>query len=88
MAAVVREHIRPAYQRLSPDVALGLEKDADGSSIVAIQRWTSGAARDAATAGEHYATWWADYEPCLERWDQLVTFAAEWNSFEVDLGSR
>ncbi len=85
VAAFARQHIQPAYQRLSPDVTLGLEMAGDGLSIVAVQRWTSGGARDAATSGERYAIWWAANERTLELWDQLVIFADEWKSVEVDL---
>lgn len=85
VAALVREQIQPAYRRLSPEVTLGLEVAVDHRSIVAIQRWTSTAAHQAATSAKTYATWWAEYEPSLQQWDQLVDLTSEWSTFDVDL---
>ena len=87
VAALVREHIAPAYRRLSPEVTLHLEVALDNRSIVAIQRWSSTAAHRAATSAGTYATWWSEYESALQQWDQLVDLTSEWSSLEVDLGT-
>ena len=85
VASFVARHIRPAYRRLSPEVTLRLELSLDGASVVAVQRWTSGDAHEAATSAEAYTSWWAEYEPVLEQWDRLVGFVSEWESMELDL---
>lgn len=82
VVALVRERIVPHYARLSADVGLGLEQDAPGS-VVAVQRWASRAAHDAATTGAAYDAWWRDYLPVLAVWDTLVDLDSEWESVEL-----
>lgn len=81
----VEQEIVPRYAALSPDVELGLEADADGSSVLAIQRWSSVEAHRQATTGARYEAWWSEYEPRLAAWDDLVDFADEWTTTPVDL---
>lgn len=85
IAALVQREILPTYRRLSAEVTLGLEVSLDGASVIAIQRWSSPTAHDAATSSGHFTQWWTDYEPLLARWDRLVEFDAEWSSIDVPL---
>ena len=87
LAFVLRD-IQPAYRRLSGEVKLGLELSLDGSSVVAIQRWSSQEAHAAVLSAAPYADWWADYEPRLAEWDRLVEFVDEWSSLDVALGDE
>ena len=81
----VEQEIVPRYASLSADVELGLEADTDGSSVLAIQRWSSVEAHQQATTGARYDAWWSEYEPRLTAWDDLVDFADEWTTTPVDL---
>ena len=85
---LVGRQVLPAYRRLSDDVVLGLELASDGRSVVAIQRWSSSSAHEAATSGDGYASWWAGYEPTLVEWDRLVDLVDEWGSLDVTLDDR
>lgn len=84
--ALVQREVQPAYRRLSGQVQLGLELSLDGSSVVAIQRWSSQEVHAATVSGMSYSEWWADYEPRLAQWDRLVEFVSEWSSVEMELG--
>lgn len=81
----VEEVIAPRYAALSPHVQLALEVDADGRSVLAIQRWASADAHRQATTGAAYEAWWSEYEPHLTAWDDLVEFAAEWTTVPIDV---
>jgi hypothetical protein len=84
----VVERILPAYERLSPDVELGLEAEADGRSVIAVQRWSSVLAHESAFTGASFEKWWVDYQPTLVDWDELVTVLDEWTTHLVDLPER
>ena len=84
----VEQEIVPRYAALSPDVELGLEADAEGSSVLAIQRWNSVEAHQQATTGARYEAWWSEYEPHLTAWDDLVDFADEWKTVPINLRER
>lgn len=88
VVALVQQQVLPAYQRLSDDVTLGLELSLDGTSVVAIQRWVSSDAQEAAASSDGYAKWWADYQPSLAEWDRLLEFVCEWSTLDVDLRGR
>lgn len=85
VVALVQQQVLPAYDRLSEDVTLGLELSLDGTSVVAIQRWTNREAQRAATSSDSYARWWADYQPALAEWDRSLKFVSEWSTVEADL---
>lgn len=87
VATFVRERVVPAYRRLSDEVTLGLQVATDGGSVVAVQRWSSGAAHAAVVSSGTYQGWWAGYEPCLVDWDAMVDLEDEWSSTEIDLGA-
>ncbi|MEJ5915128.1 hypothetical protein [Pseudokineococcus sp. 1T1Z-3] len=76
---VVEEAVVPHYRDLSDDVELGLEA-ADDRTIIAVQRWPSRAARDAAMSGPRFEAWWQAYLPVLARWDELVSLVDEWET--------
>ena len=82
---MVELRVRPAYEVLSGEVALGLEADSDGLSILAIQRWRTVEAHEGAMTGAQFADWWTDYGPTLAEWDRLVEFTAEWSTIVIDL---
>ena len=81
----VEKEIVPQYASLSPDVELGLEADADGLSVLAVQRWRSAEAHLHASTGAEYELWWSEYEPRLAGWDRLVEFADEWTTAPINL---
>ena len=83
VAAVVRDEIVPMYQRLSDDVALGLELSPDGRSVLAIQRWQSRRAFQQALSGPRFERWWSRYQPILAQWDAMVVFDSEWETTEL-----
>lgn len=57
----------------------------DGASVVAVQRWESREAQEAATSSDSYGDWWAEYQPALAEWDRLLEFVSEWSSVDVEL---
>jgi hypothetical protein len=83
VAQLVAERIVPAYRRLSDEVDLGLESIAEPPAVLAIQRWQSPTALARALEGPGYAAWWADYQPILQSWDELVEFDDEWETTEL-----
>lgn len=88
VVALVQRQVLPAYQRLSSEATLGLELALDGTSVVAIQRWSSSDAQEAVVSADGYTNRWASYEPSLKEWDRLVEFVDEWSAVDVDLGGR
>jgi hypothetical protein len=84
----VEQEIVPRYAALSLDVELFLEVDAEGLSVLAIQRWRSAEAHLHATTGAEYEVWWREYEPRLAGWDRLVDLADEWTTVSVTLRMR
>ena len=78
--ALVADRIVPPYAALTGDVRLGLEVLAYGRTVLAVQRWTSRSARDAAMTGLVFDSWWAAYQPALAEWDALVEFVDEWET--------
>lgn len=78
LLGLVRDEIAPHYATLSPDVRLGLWRLEETRSYLAIQRWTSRAAREDATQSPAYGEWLCQYAPLLERWDALMAFEEEW----------
>lgn len=83
VAALVREAIIPAYNKLPGCLGLGLLQIVGTQSYLATQYWESSAARDAAVSAESYATWWSEYQPALEHWDEMMTFDDEWEAVDI-----
>jgi hypothetical protein len=79
----VQEQIEPHYRALSDDVRLSLLRIGGTSSYFAVQYWRSRDHWAAATQSASYAGWWAQYEPMLARWDQVMEFEAEFESQEL-----
>jgi hypothetical protein len=80
---LVRQQIEPHYKRLSDAVRLGLWRVQDTRSYLALQYWRSHVDWEAATQSPSYAGWWNQYEPILERWDEMMDFEAECNADEL-----
>ena len=83
VAQFVAERTVPAYRRLSPDVELGLEVVADRTAVLAIQRWRDRSALDLALEAPTYSSWWADYQPILTTWHEMVDFDDDWETTEL-----
>jgi quinol monooxygenase YgiN len=83
VAALVREAILPAYQRLPGCLGIQLLRIEDTQSYLATQQWESRAARDEAISSETYAAWWSAYLPVLEKWDEMMEFEEEWETTEL-----
>ena len=83
LVRLVQGQIEPHYRTLSRDVRLGLLRIDGTRSYLAVQYWRSRDHWNAATQSVSYAGWWAQYEPMLERWDQVMEFEAELESEEL-----
>jgi|GEM_PF-5660641 len=83
IVAFVRDRTIPMYAKLSSEVTLGLEFATDGRSILAVQRWSSRAAHQAATTGAAFDQWWEEYRPMLDDWDRMLSFDSEWETLEL-----
>ena len=79
----MQQQIQPHYQALSNDVRLGLLRIDGTRSYFAVQHWRSRAHWESATRSSIYAGWWVQYEPMLERWDQVMEFEAEFESEDL-----
>ena len=79
----MQQQIEPHYRALPNDVRLGLLRIDGTRSYLAVQYWRSRAHWEAATRSDSYPGWWAQYEPMLERWDQVMEFEAEFESEEL-----
>ncbi len=77
---LVRVEIAPHYGKLEGCVRLGLYRIRDTSSYLALQYWQSRETWEATTSSDFYRLWLDDYQPILERWDQLMEFEDEWEA--------
>jgi quinol monooxygenase YgiN len=83
VAALVRDAIIPAYNKLSGCLGLGLLRIEGTQSYLAVQHWENRTARDAAISSESYPIWFSAYRPTLEKWDEMMTFEDEWETEDV-----
>ena len=82
---LVRNKIAPHYAKLEGGVRLGLHRISDSRSYLALQHWPSRAVWKTTRSSDFYMSWFAEYEPILVHWDQLMEFEEEWEA-EVILG--
>ncbi len=80
---LIQDAIIPHYRKLDPHVQLGLLHIADSHAYLTTQRWPDRAYRERVVATPRFEQWFAEYQPLLERWDQLVTFESEWEFEEA-----
>ena len=81
LVELVRNEIAPHYGKLKGCVRLGLHRiRRDTSSYLALQHWQSRETWEATTSSDFYRLWLNEYQPILERWDQLMEFEDEWEA--------
>ena len=80
---LIQNEIMVHYRKLDSQVQLGLLRIVDTDAYLATQSWPSRAYREATTTTSHFAQWYADYQPILERWDLLMVLEAEWECEEL-----
>ena len=85
LESLVRGEIVPHFKKLPGCLRLGLLHIADTRSYLALQYWSSRQTWEETTNSEDYADWYHQYEPILERWNELVTFEQEWACEVVEL---
>ena len=80
LVELVRDEIAPHYGKLEGCVRLGLHRIRDTSSYITLQHWQSRETWEATTSSDFYRLWLNEYQPILERWDQLMEFEDEWEA--------
>ena len=85
LESLVRGKIVPHFKKLPGCLRLDLLRFADTRSYLALQYWSSRQTWEETTNSKDYADWYRQYEPILERWNELMTFEQEWACEEVEL---
>jgi [ribosomal protein S5]-alanine N-acetyltransferase len=80
---IVSNHIIPHYRQLDPVVRLELLRILGTRSFLALQHWPSRSHREVVLSSDRYKSWYQEYEPILEQWNQLMAFVAEWETEDV-----
>ena len=80
---LVREEIVPHFAKLPGCLRLGLLHIVGTRSYLALQYWQCRDHWLEATESDDYRTWYRDYLPILQRWDELMVFEREWDTEDV-----
>ena len=80
---LMRTAMVPQYQKYGNRVELSLLRVADAQSYLVIQRWPSRKDWEDFPTSIFYEIWFAEYEPILERWDELMELEEEWECEEL-----
>ena len=83
LVELVREQIVPHYKKLQGCIRLGLLRIEGTRSYLALQYWESRESWRATTGSDYYRTWYEEYLPILERWDEIMDFEEEWDTEDM-----
>ena len=83
LVQLVREEIVPHFKTLHGCLGLGLRRIEGTRSYLALQYWESKESWRETTGSEYYRTWYEEYLPVLDRWDQIMAFEQEWDAEEL-----
>ena len=80
---LVHEKIVPHFSKLPGCLRLGLLRIVGTRSYLALQYWESRERWRETTGADYYMTWYREYLPILERWDEIMVFEDEWDSEDL-----
>ncbi|MBV7331308.1 hypothetical protein KFU94_24335 [Chloroflexi bacterium TSY] len=80
---IVSNQIIPHYRQLDLTVQLGLLRIDGTRSYLALQHWPSRAQWKTVTSSEKFKSWFQEYQPILETWEQIMEFEAEWETEDL-----
>ena len=83
LVELVREEIVPHYLKLPGCRGLALLSIEDTRSYLALQYWESRERWTETTGSDYYRTWYEEYLPILNRWDEIMAFEQEWGSEDL-----
>ena len=80
---LVHEEIVPHFRKLPGCLRLGLLHLVGTRSYLALQYWQSRERWRETTASDYYRTWYEEYRPILDRWDEIMLLEEEWAAEEL-----
>lgn len=83
LVELVREEIVPHFKKLPGCIRLGLLRVEGTRSYLALQYWESRKRWRETTGSDYYKTWYEEYLPILDRWDEIMEFEEEWDAEEL-----
>ncbi len=83
LVELVRERIVPHFEKLQGCIGLGLLRIEGTRSYLALQYWESRERWSETTGSDYYKTWYEEYLPILDRWDEIMAFEEEWDAKEL-----
>ena len=83
LVQLVREEIAPHFTKLHGCLGLGLWRIEGTRSYLALQYWESKESRRETTGSDYYRTWYEEYLPILDRWNEIMAFVEEWDAEEL-----
>ena len=83
LVELVRKEIMPHFRKLQGCMGLGLRRIEGTRSYLALQYWESRERWLDTTASDYYRTWYEEYLPILDRWDEIMAFEEEWDAQDL-----
>ena len=83
LVELVREEIVPHFKKLPGCPGLGLLRILGTRSYLALQYWESRERWRETTGSDYYRTWYREYLPILDRWDEIIAFEEEWDAEDL-----
>ena len=83
LVELVRERIVPHFRKLQGCLRLGLLRIEGTRSYLALQYWESRECWLETTGSDYYKTWYEEYLPILDRWDEIMLFEEEWDTEDL-----
>ena len=75
---LVRGEIVPHFKKLPGCLWLGLWRIEGTRSYLALQYWQSRKRWRETSGSDYYRTWYEEYRPILDRWNEIMVFEEEW----------
>lgn len=83
LVELVRERIVPHFEKLQGCIGLGLLRIEGTRSYLALQYWESRERWSETIGSDYYKTWYEEYLPILDRWDEIMEFEEEWDAEDL-----
>ena len=80
---LVHEEIVPHFRKLPGCLRLGLSRIEGTRSYLALQYWESRKRWRETTGSDCYRTWYEEYIPILDRWDEIMVLEEEWDTEDL-----
>ena len=83
LVELVRERIVPHFKKLHGCIRLELLRIEGTRSYLALQYWESRERWSETSGSDYYRTWYEEYLPILDRWDEIMAFEEEWDAQDL-----